>query len=255
MARSIKIQIDLETYLEGSHSCPTEGSVAALDRLLIIMVHGFPGDKNVHGNLYHDLEFLLRDKGYHTLRFDFRGCGESDGRQEEFTLSSAREDLNAVCEWAHEQGYERFMLIGEGLGGTVSLMHPQDKIAAVAVFWPMLDLPQIARSVFQAGNMRPEWLKAGYMIMDHDRIGIPFIKELMTLKLDHTLAQFKTPLLVMHGARDQTVPIEQLDMLRAHVQSKRLEITSFHDGEHGLPGLNHRKTLYYHLTQFIEKYT
>ena len=62
------------------------------------------------------------------------------------------------------------------------------------------------------------------------------------------------PTLILQGVRDEITPIETLDLARGHIRSKRLEITTFHDGEHGLHKLNHRKSMFFHITQFIEKF-
>jgi pimeloyl-ACP methyl ester carboxylesterase len=254
MAEKVEIRAGDKAYIRAAHSKPTEESVAERDELLIVMVHGFPGDKNVHGNLFLDLEFLLRDKGYHTLRFDFRGCGESDGREEDFTLSSAGEDFQNVLFWAKDQGYKRFVTIGEGLGAAFCLLNIDEQTACSILLWPYLDLPRIAKTLFRPEAIEEQWLKAGYILKDGKRIGINLIKEMQKHDIVFAMKEAKIPMLVMHGAEDKISPIEQLDLLRAHVGSKRVEITSFLDGEHGLSGLNHRKTMYYHVTQFIEKY-
>ncbi len=255
MAQNVQILAGDQTYIQGSYSKPTEDSVAEREELLVLMVHGFPGNKNTQNNLFHDIEFLLRDKGYHTLRFDFRGCGESDGREEDFTLAGANEDFQNVLFWARDRGYKRFITIGEGLGATIGLMNVDHTVTASILLWPYIDLPRIAKSVYHPENIEAQWLKAGYVLMDNKRVGLNFIKELQKTALVLLLKEIKIPLLVMHGAADDTSPIDQLDLLRAHAGAKRVEITSFHDGTHGLPQLNHRKTMYYHITQFIEKYT
>jgi pimeloyl-ACP methyl ester carboxylesterase len=254
MAQKVEILAGNKAYIRAAYSKPTEESMALRDELLVLMVHGFPGDKNVHGNLFLDLEFLLRDKGYHTLRFDFRGCGESDGREEDFTLSSAGEDFQNVLFWAKDQGYKRFITIGEGLGGAFCLLNIDHHSVCSILLWPYLDLPHIAKTLFRPEAIEEQSLKAGYILIGGKRIGIDLIKEMQKHDIVFAMKEAKIPLLVLHGAEDKTSPIEQLDLLRAHVGPKRLEITSFHDGEHGLTGLNHRKTMYYHIIQFIEKY-
>jgi pimeloyl-ACP methyl ester carboxylesterase len=254
MAQNVQILAGEKIYIHGSYSRPTEDSLAELEELLILMVHGFPGNKNAHGNLFHDIEFLLRDKGYHTLRFDFRGCGESDGREEDFTLAGANEDFQNVLFWARDRGYKRFIVIGEGLGATVALMNVDHTVAASVLLWPFIDLPRIAKTNYRPEAIEEPSIKAGYVLMENQRIGLDFIKEMQKSNLVFALKDLKIPLLIMHGSADETSPIDQLDLLRAHAAAKRIEITSFHDGTHGLPQLNHRKTMYYHISQFIEKY-
>ncbi len=255
MAQNIQLLVGEKTYIHGSFSRPVEDSTVDRDSLLILMAHGFPGDKNGHEKLYLDLEFLLRDKGFHTLRFDFRGCGESEGREEEFTFSSACEDFKAVLRWAKEKNYTRFVYIGEGLGATVTLMNGNTDVTCYILLWPVMDPAQDIRLNFGVDTLDEGAKRNGYTVHYDHRIGLPFLKEMAKLNIALTLKDIKAPVLVMHGARDAVVPIEQLEILRTHIGSRRVEITSFHDGSHGLPSLTHRKTLYYHVKQFIEKYT
>ena len=256
MASTIQILGGESQHIHALHSRPREESIDAIDHLLIIMVHGIPGHCGVHNAVFGELESLLSDKDYHTLRFDFRGCGKSEGREEDFTFETASEDLKTVLKWARGDGYERFIFISEGLGATFCIMNmPEDAVCSV-MLWPMLNLPMIADKVFNTNEIEKNWETAGYILHNDSRIGLPFLKQLQEIRMELVLSDLEQPLLLMHGARDEISPIEQLDMVREHSTAvRRMEITSFHDGEHGLPQLNHRKTMFYHIMQFIEKYT
>jgi uncharacterized protein len=244
MAEDIDIQAwHRGANLSASRSRPTEEFSGARETTLVIMLHSLPGDRNTQNNLFHDLEFLLRDKGYHTLRFDFYGCGTSGGRPQDFTLEGARQDLGSVLDWARAAGYRSFVTVGEGLGAAIGLMETPADVACQVLLWPFIDLGRIARNIAASGKG------------DQPEIGAPLAAEMRAWETIEVLKAVKTPLLVMHGAQDERSPIDQLDLLRAHLGARRLEITSFQDGTHGLPKLNHRKTVYFHITQFIEKYT
>ena len=90
--------------------------------------------------------------------------------------------------------------------------------------------------------------------MKGNRIGIQLLKDLKKTNLIYALNEVFMPTLIMHGAQDKTIPVEQLDIAREHMRSKRIEITTFHDGKEGLQQLNHRKALFHHVMEFIEKY-
>lgn len=256
MARNVQIPAGEDTYIQAIHSRPTEDSSAEWDSLLVIMVHDFPGDRNSRGNVFHDLEFLLRDKGYHTLRFDFRGCGDSGGKEEDFTLTSAGEDFQAVVGWAREAGYRRFILVGEGLGAGIFLMNMIPGVLCAIMLWPKIDFPLIARTAFSTENVEPDSAGASYVVLDGHRIGLGLLHELYYTDIRPHLEKMECPVLVMHGVMDEISPIDQLDLLRESAfNCPRLEITSFQDGTHGLPQLNHRKAMYFHMAQFIEKCT
>lgn len=254
MANLIQISVGNNQCLQALHYRPEERSTLKLDQLLIVMVHGFPGNKESHENAFKDLEHLISHKNYHTLRFDFRGCGESDGREEDFSLKSASEDLDHVFSWARKQGYKRFIIVAEGLGAPLSIKSAPEETECFVFLWPMLDLPLIAKKVFKVDDIDDEWKKAGYILMEPHRIGVPFLKALSKTNITSILEKLDKPLMVMHGARDDVTPIEQIELIRKHVQSRRVEITSFQDGTHGLPQRNHRQTMFYHIMQFIEKY-
>lgn len=227
----------------------------SIDRLLVIMVHGFPGDKNACNAVFGDFENAAGDKHYNTLRFDFRGCGASDGQSEDFSLYSAAEDLRAVLGWAKGKGYKRFVFIGEGLGASLALMNGPPETLCYILLWPMIDLPLIAGHVFKVDTFQEEWKKNGYVLQGDRRIGVPFLQQLQKANMDKVLKCIGKPLLIMHGAQDEISPIEQLEMFRANAGNRRIEITSFQDGGHGLPQVNHRKSMFFHMRQFIEKYS
>ncbi len=219
------------------------------------MIHGFPGQSAGQSNLYGDMEFVLADKGYHALRFDFRGCGQSDGDQANFTCKKAGEDINAVLNWAQEQGYERFIYMSEGLGTTIAIMNmPPSKLIGQIMLWPGLNLPYLAKSLFKANDITPEDEKTGYVRINDNKIGVPFIKELQTIKFGNFMRDVTMPVLIMQGAQDRLFPVEQIDLARKHMSPKRIDITTFQDGDHGLLASNHRKMMIFHIGQFLQKY-
>ncbi|MCC6599007.1 MAG: alpha/beta hydrolase [Alphaproteobacteria bacterium] len=256
MANNVQIPAGIDTYIQATHSRPSEDSSAEWDSLLVVMVHDFPGDRNAKHNTFHDLEFLLRAKGYHSLRFDFRGCGDSGGAEEEFTLELAGEDYQSVMGWAHENGYRRFVLVGEGLGASIALLNMSNAVSCAVMLWPKIDLPLIAQTAFKVESAGPQAEMAGHIALDGHRIGYDLINELCTIDIKEPLEKTQCAVLAMHGVMDDISPIDQLDLLREHAYNlQRLEITSFQDGVHALPQLNHRKAMYFHITQFIEKYS
>ena len=255
MPNTIRIPIGDTQNIQALHSKPEEDFSEAKKKLLVVMVHGFPGSKHAHQNIFSDLEAVIGDKGYHCLRFDFRGCGESDGHEENFTLKTAQEDLQCVLSWARDQEYERFIFVGEGLGAAISLLNAPWESRCFVFLWPMLDLPRIAKYRFQTHDIDAACEKEGYMALENHRVGLDLIQDLQKTSLLDTLKDFDKPVMIMHGARDTLSPIQQLDLARMNLKSRRVEITTFHDGTHGLPQTNHRKTMFFHIMQFVEKYT
>lgn len=247
-------KIKISEHITGLHRTPTELSTKALDETLVIMSHGYPGNKSGHNDLFGDVEFILADKGYHSLRFDYRGCGESNGREQDFTIGGACEDFQNVLFWAKSNNYKRFVYVGEGIGASLAIMNHDLDVSCYILLWPALDFQEYREYALDAQTLSDAEKKQGFIERDQARIGLTLLDEMDKTDITYALKEIHVPTLIMHGARDKKIPMGCLDMARAHMRSKRIEITSFHDGEHGLTKLNHRKAMFYHIQQFIEKY-
>ena len=80
----------------------------------IVFCHGFLSDKT--GSYEHRCRRAV-EHGYDAVRFDFRGCGESDGSFVESTLSGRLADLRAVLEYFDPPSV---VLFGSSFGGKVA---------------------------------------------------------------------------------------------------------------------------------------
>ena len=91
-----------------------------------VLLHGFTSNKNEDsivgtgvGMFYYTAK-QLSEAGYITLRFDFRGHGESDGDFKDLTISNLISDTLAAIDFiANQKGVysERIGLLGRSLGG------------------------------------------------------------------------------------------------------------------------------------------
>jgi dipeptidyl aminopeptidase/acylaminoacyl peptidase len=89
----------------------------------VILSHGLISSKE--SSKYLALSQAFQDAGIASCRFDFHGCGESEGNIEETTLSIRVENLESVTEWVLGQpviDIERMGLLGSSFGGSTSLV-------------------------------------------------------------------------------------------------------------------------------------
>ncbi|MFK7840457.1 MAG: alpha/beta fold hydrolase [Bdellovibrionales bacterium] len=254
MSESIIITLDGNKHIAALYGQPFQATSNERRTKLVIMAHGFPGDHNAHDNLYGDLESLLNDAGFHTLRFDFFGCGQSSGTSKDFSLQTVKASFDVLKEWAEHNGYKEFVFVSDGLGSVFSILNTDDRLNCQIMLWPGFDPQYLAKSLFQKDAPSQKSLERGYICDGKYNISLSFIDSLSKLKIVPYLKHQTMPVLIMHGAQDDLFPIKHLDIAKRNMSSKRIEITSFHDGGHGLPALNHRQSMFFHITQFIEKY-
>lgn len=88
----------------------------------IILCHGFGGSSGGAG--HPELAALLARSGYAALRFDFRGCGSSEGERGRVICEEEVEDVRAAITFMQSQDAvdaSKIGLIGASLGGSVAL--------------------------------------------------------------------------------------------------------------------------------------
>ena len=168
----------------------------------LFFCHGFLSDKtgSYEGRCREAVEH-----GYDAVRFDFRGCGESDGDFAESTLSARIADLEAVVEYFVPGSY---VLFGSSFGGAVAFHAAvgDDRVEAVATRAP------VTYGAFD--DLRATVEAAGEVRFDGERhIDVRFLDDLDR----HDFADVETgldcPVAIFHGADDESVAIE--DSFRA----------------------------------------
>ena len=89
----------------------------------MINLHGFGGSLSGYKYAHTHLARVLEANGIACLRFDFYGCGESDGEFEEMTFTGLLEDTQDVYEWLKGQDFvdtDKIILSGQSMGGFVA---------------------------------------------------------------------------------------------------------------------------------------
>jgi pimeloyl-ACP methyl ester carboxylesterase len=176
----------------------------------LVICHGFPSPSN--GRLdaarsYFDLADRISDQlGWIVLAFTYRGCGSSEG---DFSLAGwLRDTLNAAQELRSRVDVTSVWVAGFGTGGAmaISAAAADPDIAGVAAVGPPADFDDWVRD--------PEGL-LGYA-RRVGAIGSPgfpadeaaWQAELASIRaVEAAGAMGERPLLVMHGASDEVVPL------------------------------------------------
>ena len=173
----------------------------------VLLCHGNAG--NVCDRLLH--ADLLASAGFDVLLFDYRGYGKSSGRpSEDGTYRDARAALAAL----HDQpgtDASRLFYLGESLGAAVALALARER--------PPTGL--VLQSAFTS-------------VRDMARVHYPFIPGALVpdaYPSVRLIAGLDAPLLVLHGDRDEVVPLEQgRALFEAAPEPKRMRV---------FPGLGH----------------
>ncbi len=194
---------------------------------LIIACHGFTGSKEGSGRAV-DMAEQLACCGLNTLLFDFSGCGDSEGRWEDISLSGQVADLGAVVAWCRREGFGDIILNGRSFGGTTALCYAAGdaQITGICTWAAVARLNDLFikrvghESVFE-GNPQD-------LIALHGEEGTVSIKKAFfhdLQKHDPLNAANRLssrPLLLIHGSADLAVPLEDARLLYNHAREPKL---------------------------------
>ncbi|WP_045234191.1 alpha/beta hydrolase [Deinococcus pimensis] len=170
---------------------------------LVVMLHGFTGDRSEEGRLFTLASRAFEARGLASLRFDFRGSGDSDGDHADVTVSREVEDAFAAVEFARGLpgvDGERVSLLGLSLGGMVAALAAQHARPHRLALWsPMLPQDMLRHLPF--GILPPT-------LVEVKGLGVSraFLAELSRLDPLEALRRAGRDTHVFHGEKDDTVP-------------------------------------------------
>ena len=162
---------------------------------VVVACHGLNASKD--SDKYLALGEVFPAAGVALARFDFRGCGESSGVEEDTTIASRIEDVETVLAFLarHPRLDGRVGLLGSSLGGFVAL-----QIAAARP-----PLPPIPVVTWNAPASLTEL--ANDDVRDNRGLGVPFAIEYMSGR--YALVPAGVPFhLIIHGDTDDVVNLE-----------------------------------------------
>jgi pimeloyl-ACP methyl ester carboxylesterase len=103
----------------------------------VVLCHPMGREYVVAHRSLRELAGRLARSGFHVLRFDFFGCGDSSGADEDGSIIQWKEDIAiAIDEIKDQAGVDKVALVGLRLGASLCCLAGIERAdAEVAVFW------------------------------------------------------------------------------------------------------------------------
>lgn len=184
---------------------------------IIVICHGFIGTKVGVNRLFVKAAKELREQGYIIVRFDYMGCGESEGDYGENTFAGFIEQTNVILTFAKaipKVDPTDVTLIGHSLGGAVALLtateFKEENVIDRLILWsavgrPFNDISTILDGHFPSamanGVSKPSDYK-GYQI--HESF-LQSFKKYEPIKLS---SRFNGDVLIIHGEEDEEIDVQ-----------------------------------------------
>jgi dipeptidyl aminopeptidase/acylaminoacyl peptidase len=179
----------------------------------ILMLHGFTGNHLEPSFLFARFSKIAAKNGYATVRFDFRGSGNSDGEFYNMTSESELRDALEITKIIKEDDRfdkDNIFVLGLSMGGTISLrlVGKEPNIFKGCILWSAASLnKEIFSKSLEESKDKMIKTENGYDVGGIE-IGENFIEEVLSYDAINESKKFKGPYLLIHGSNDPTVPLE-----------------------------------------------
>jgi len=223
----------------------------------IILCHGFSGSKTTpRGYLFPRISRELCKKGFIVLRFDFRGCGDSEGKSEDYSYKTQLEDLGTGLDFLEKNpkvDKNRIGVLGHSVAGaTVVIKAKEDERIKCLVC--------LASNVFLKERLSDDEIKNikrnGFFYNEERglKVGIKFWKDIE--RIDNTInyvTEINVPILIVHGNADEVIPYsESKELYKNANEPKKLDIIK--EANHSFTVENHRKKVINSTIEWFNKW-
>ncbi len=176
----------------------------------------------------------LAERGILALRFDFSYAGESSGKFAEITYSGEVRDLEAAFNFMLRRPVKKMALLGSSMGGTVGLLFVAEhkNVAALVTVAAPLHPERFTERLLSPDEAN-QWRRSGHITYHGQRLKVSLLDDLGKINVPEAAKKIRCPLLIIHGDRDETVPVGEAHELYGLVGGpKRLCILE--GGDHRL---------------------
>jgi pimeloyl-ACP methyl ester carboxylesterase len=199
----------------------------------VVFLPGYASDMS--GTKALALEAWAKANGRAFVRFDYRGCGESPGAFEEFTLADWRDDVLAMLDTIEGPA----VLIGSSMGGWLMLLAALARPGKVAGMVGVAPAPDFTDWGFTDAQKRA-FVEAG-RVLEHspysDRPTVTtrgFWEAGERLHVLDGAIAYDGPVRIVQGQADRDVPWDLAPRIAAALRSADVQTWLVKDGDHRL---------------------
>lgn len=176
----------------------------------------------------------LTERGIAVLRFDFTGLGASEGDFSNTNFTTNVQDLVRAADYLRAHWQAPKILIGHSLGGIAVLAaaHEIPESRAVATIGAPADAAHVTHHFAGKEDEIREKGEAEVSLGGRPfKIRRQFLDDVTTQNMEDHIRNLKRALLILHGPRDQTVGIENAEIIFRLAKHPRSFI-SLDDADH-----------------------
>jgi dipeptidyl aminopeptidase/acylaminoacyl peptidase len=182
----------------------------------VLFLHGFTGTKVEPHRIFVKTAREFVKRGFTALRFDFRGSGDSGGECEDATLSGEIADTKVALDFLTKQpgiDPDRISIVAMSMGAAVAChVVPREPRIKSLVLWSAAGdgATIIQKMASETPAAVGQLITSGHADYQGWRVSMKFVQEFQSMRPVDELAKATCPVLLIHGEKDETVPVAQM---------------------------------------------
>ncbi|RED55422.1 alpha/beta hydrolase family protein [Cohnella phaseoli] len=212
MEKPITIQHDNLALTATIHYPVRDGACPEKKMPLVVICHGFIGSRIGVDRLFLLASRLLAQRGFLVIRFDFAGCGESEGVYGEHGLDSMIAQTRSVLDYGLSLDCVdplRVTLLGHSLGGAVALLTgTRDRRVKSLALWSPVSYPFSDIVKIVGRGVYDETVKKGQADYQGYKLKPEFFESLQQHQPFQEASKFSGDVFIAHGTSDDVIPAD-----------------------------------------------
>jgi pimeloyl-ACP methyl ester carboxylesterase len=206
-----------------------EGTDKIENETIVILMHGFKADLGYNDSyILYNLSHYLNERGLPTIRFDFDGCGKSDGEFKDMTVFSEILDGIKILDYVRNTVKAKHIyLVGHSQGGVVASMlagYYRDVVEKLALLAPAATLKKDAiNGVCQGSTYDPLHIPETVDVSGF-KVGGAYFRIAQLLPIYQTAMHYNRKVLLIHGSADKIVSPEASKRFNVLLPKSQLHI-------------------------------
>lgn len=253
MQEIIKFKNNQGIILKGCIHNPSQFNTA------IVFLHGFPG--NFQYNVPLGLGMAMEKLGFLLLRFNFSGTDTSGGNFSDKLMSQEVEDvkysIDFLCKNYH---FKKLILMGHSTGAIDAALyaHKDERIDKLVLLGGVGNLKEAVRYDFTDQQVKDFWTK-GHIVykskqkwLDGKKLKKAFYDEFFKLDVLGSLRKFKKPVLIIHGEKDEAVPVNKDPVELYEAANKPKKLCIIKGADHKFSKTRYLRKVVHSIANFIK---
>lgn len=227
---------------------------------LVLICHGFGCNKDIE--LIKTICENLNQKGFNCFRFDFSGCGESEGDFGDSCYTKQANDLKSIIDYFDEKRYCIQSVIGHSMGGTIAIIQAAKDLRIESVIALAPRIFPLNHSVVKArGKSINELIDEApieHCVVEngeeqYKKIDKVYLEDIRDVDVLAMVKEIKIPFLILHGTKDDIVDIKESKKASIIARQYRKKIAQIWGADHMFSKLKHREKMFSKALPWLKK--